>query len=217
VIVALLPAKPLELAKSRLATLLDPPDRMAVAHAMFGDVLSALGRSRALDAVLVVTADPTLARDARRAGAILVDEGTARGLNAAVNLGTGAAVRLGASAVLVVLSDVPLLAPVDVDDLCARAPGQGALLVPSKEGTGTNAMLRRPPSAIGPRFGGRSLERHAAAAERQHLPCVIARSDRVGFDVDTPEDLRLFAETESDTVTYREAVRLGLGSLRPSA
>jgi hypothetical protein len=39
----------------------------------------------------------------------------------------------------------------------------------------------------------------------------------MGFDVDVPEDLATFASTESATATYREAVRLGVAPLRPSA
>jgi 2-phospho-L-lactate guanylyltransferase len=215
--VALLPAKPLPLAKTRLGSLLDDRERMAMAGAMFADVLHALSDAAGLDAVVVITADATLAARGRSAGAVVVDEGTPRGLNGAVALGTELALRLGATSVLVVLSDVPLVLPTDVDELLARAPDYGALLVPSKEGTGTNAMLRQPPTIFPPCFGGRSLERHVAAAERGRLACEIVRSARIGFDLDTPEDLRAFAAHESATETYREVLRLGTSTLRPSA
>jgi len=214
--VALLPAKPLPLAKTRLGSVLDDRERMAMAGAMFADVLHALSAASGLDAVVVVTADPGLAARARHAGAAIVDEGVPRGLNGAVGLGTEFALRLGATSVLVVLSDIPLVLPTDIDEILARAPDRGALLVPSKEGTGTNAMLRQPPTIFSPCFGGRSLERHVAAAERCHLACEIVRSARIGFDLDTPEDLRAFAAHESPTETYREVLRLGATTLRPS-
>ncbi len=206
--VALLPAKPLPLAKTRLGSLLDDDARMALAGAMFGDVLHALRGAAGLDAVVVVTADPTLATRARHAGAVVIDEGAPRGLNGAVGLGTEAAVRLGADTVLVVLSDVPLVTANDIDDLVARAPRRGALVVPSKEGTGTNAMLRRPPTVFPACFGGRSLERHVATAERADVPCEIVRSVRLGFDLDTPEDLRAFAALEHTTTTHHELLRV---------
>ena len=66
-IVALVPAKPLALAKTRLGTLLTPADRAAVATAMFGDVLAGVSAARRIDAVLTVTADPELLARARRA------------------------------------------------------------------------------------------------------------------------------------------------------
>jgi 2-phospho-L-lactate guanylyltransferase len=212
--VALLPAKPLLSAKTRLGSLLDDRARMTLAGAMFADVLDALRGATGLDAVVVVTADATLAARAHRVGAVVIDEGAPRGLNGAVSLGTDAAVRLGASAVLVVLSDVPLVTSGDVDELLARAPRRGALVVPSKEGTGTNAMLRQPPTVFPPCFGGRSLERHVATAERADVPCEIVRSVRLGFDLDTPEDLRAFAALRSATATQREILRLGAAAIR---
>lgn len=212
--VALLPAKPLLAAKTRLGSLLDDQARMTLAGAMFADVLAALRGAAGLDAVVVVTADATLAARAHQVGAMVIDEGAPRGLNGAVSLGTDAAVRLGASAVLVVLSDVPLVTSSDVDELLARAPRRGALVVPSKEGTGTNAMLRQPPTVFPPCFGGRSLERHVATAERADVPCEIVRNVRLGFDLDTPEDLRAFAALRSATATQRELLRLGAAATR---
>lgn len=212
--VALLPAKPLSSAKTRLGSLLDDQARTNLAGAMFADVLSALRGAASLDAVVVVTADPTLAAHARSTGAIVVDEGAARGLNGAVSLGTETAVRLCASALLVLLSDVPLVTSSDIDELFARAPRRGALVVPSKEGTGTNAMLRQPPTLFPPCFGGRSLERHVATAERADVPCEIVRNVRLGFDLDTPEDLRAFAALASATTTHRELMRYGAAVIR---
>ena len=212
--VALLPAKPLPSAKTRLGPLLDDHARMTLARAMFGDVLAALCGAAGLDAVVVVTADATLAAHARSAGAVVVDEGAARGLNGAVSLGTDTAVRLGASTVLVLLSDVPLVTSSDIEELLARAPRRGALVVPSKEGTGTNAMLRQPPSVFAPCFGGRSLERHVATAERADVPCEIVRNVRLGFDLDTPEDLRAFAALASPTTTHLELLRVGAAAIR---
>ncbi len=215
--IALLPAKPLEVAKTRLEPLLSAADRMAVARAMFEDVVAALTAARGVDRVLVVTADAELATLARARGAFVVDEHEPRGLNGAVAIGTEAAIALGATAVLVVLSDVPLVRASDVEELLTRTPRHGGLVVPSKEGLGTNAMVRRPASIYGPCFGGRSFARHLAAAERAGVPCAVWRSTRLGFDVDTPEDLRLFAGEESRTATYREATRLGLVPLASTA
>lgn len=215
--VALLPAKPPSLAKTRLGSVLCDRDRMAVAAAMFGDVLRALRTTQDLDAVIVVTADADLAARARSEGAIVVPEGAPRGLNGAVAVGTETAVSLGADTVLVALSDLPLIRPDDVADLLARVPAHGALVVPCKDGTGTNAIVRRPPTVFPPCFGGRSLERHVAAAERMKVACAIVRNSRIAFDLDTPEDLRAFAAHASATETHRAIARLGAAALRPTA
>jgi len=214
--VALVPAKPLSLAKTRLGAALGDDDRIAVAYAMFADVLDALLGTATIDRVLVVTADPRLAAHARSAGAGVVDEGAPRGLNAAVALGTAVAGEQGAQAVVVVLSDVPLVGGADVAELVARTPRPGIAVVPSKEGTGTNAIVHRPPGIVPPCFGGRSLERHASTAERRHVACTIWRNARIAFDIDEPADLTAFAATASATATYREAVRLGFAP-RPTS
>src|SRR5262249_19915527 len=148
--------------------------------------------------------DDRLAAHADGCGATVVDEGAPRGLNGAVVLGTQAAVRAGASCVLVVLSDVPLLRATDVDQLLARTPRPGVAVVPSKEGTGTNALVRCPAAVIAPCFGGRSLERHVSATERRRVACRIWRSTHVGLDIDVPADLTAFAAIASTTATYRE-------------
>ena len=80
---ALLPTKPLALAKSRLAPFLSDVERQAVSFAMFHDVLECLSRARRVDAVAVVTADRRLLDLAVRMRALAIDEGSPRGLNGA--------------------------------------------------------------------------------------------------------------------------------------
>jgi len=53
---AVLPTKPLAVAKSRLAVHLRDADRSALCYAMFHDVLECLCRAQHVDAVAVVTA-----------------------------------------------------------------------------------------------------------------------------------------------------------------
>src|SRR6266851_2701645 len=79
---ALLPAKPLALAKSRLAPHLRDADRAALSFAMFHDVLDCLCRAQNVDVVAVVTADRRLLDLATRMHAVAVDEGRPRGPNA---------------------------------------------------------------------------------------------------------------------------------------
>ncbi|MGH7897717.1 MAG: 2-phospho-L-lactate guanylyltransferase, partial [Candidatus Binatia bacterium] len=85
---ALLPTKPLALAKSRLAPHLDDANRQALSYAMFHDVLECLCQSPSVDAIAVVTADRKLLDLAIHMRALAVDEGSPRGLNGAAALGT---------------------------------------------------------------------------------------------------------------------------------
>lgn len=195
---ALVPMKPLELAKTRLKPFLDDAAREAVSRAMFEDVLECLRRARTVDVIAVVTSERRLLDLALRSGALAVDEGAPRGLNAAAALGTTACVEKGASSVLIVLSDLPLIRPEEVDalqdDISTRPEVR---LVRSHEGLGTNAIFRSPPMAIGTRFGGPSCEKHRQAAIEAGVAHSIVDLPGIAFDVDTAADLAELARRSS--------------------
>ena len=73
-IVAVLPIRGGEQAKSRLAGLLSAEERKGLALAMAEDVLTALAAAPALDRLLVVTGDAVVAALARRFGADVLGE-----------------------------------------------------------------------------------------------------------------------------------------------
>ncbi|HJU28686.1 MAG TPA: hypothetical protein VJ718_05925, partial [Candidatus Binataceae bacterium] len=159
----LIAAKQLAFAKTRLAQALPASsERMALAEAMFRDVLSAAVAARSAQCVAVVTSDPALLALARAAGALAIDEEYPRGLNVAVRMGTAEMIRLGASAVCTVLSDIPLTAGDDIDETIGALPqgDRAVALVPSRDFSGTNMIARRPPDIISTQFGRLSLVRH---------------------------------------------------------
>lgn len=186
----LLPAKRLEAAKTRLGALLLDRERQALAFAMYRDVLGAVARCASRPRVVVVTSDPRLRQEAAGYGFTAVAEEPPYGLNRAVGLGTRVCMGMGASTVATLLTDTPLIEPADVDELLEEAGRPGSiLLVSSKEGTGTNALVRTPPDAITSSFGPSSLERHLAKARARGLAVRYLRRGRIEFDIDTPEDL----------------------------
>ena len=188
--VAVLPVKRFEDAKSRLG---DEHDRPALAAGMVERVLDALCGAASLDRVLVVTGDAGAARQARAAGAEVVDEPRPEGHSAAAARGVDRALALGADRVLLVPGDCPLLRAEDVEGLLARHPGPGVVVVPDRHGTGTNALLLRPPTAIAPAFGEGSRERHVRLARDAGVDVVVDEVPALLLDVDTPEDLEIVA------------------------
>ena len=208
---ALVPTKPLALAKSRLGPHLGEAERKALSFAMFHDVLDCLSRAHNVDAVAVVTADRRLLDLALRMRAIAIDEGTPHGLNAAAALGTTRCIAEGATSVLIVLSDLPLVTVEEIDALYADLPpAPHVRLARSHEGLGTNALLRTPPTAISTRFGGRSFQDHVAAAADAEVSCSDVELPGLSFDIDTIDDLRELRRTERITRTLVEARKLGL-------
>ncbi len=209
----LIAAKHLSFAKTRLASALPEQDRRTLAEAMFRDVLAASMGSRRAERVAVVSSDPGLLGFAREAGAIAIDEEYPRGLNAAVGLATDALISAGATEVCTVLSDIPLVTAHDIDEVFgALAPERGAVLVPSRDFTGTNIIARSPADAIPTMFGRMSLVKHLDECRRASVPCEIIRQTGPALDLDLLADLLEFVRSAGPTNTLNQLARLGLAS-----
>jgi 2-phospho-L-lactate guanylyltransferase len=207
----LIAAKQLEFAKTRLAPALPPGERRALAEAMFRDVLAASLGSAAADHVAVVTSDAGLLAMARAAGALVIDEEFPRGLNVAVALGTSELIARGARTICTVLSDIPLTAAEDIDAVFAAMPdGRGAVLVPSRDFSGTNIICRSPADAVPTRFGRMSLVRHLDDCRNADVPARVLRLARPALDLDVIADLAEFERAGSATHTQSHLARLGI-------
>jgi 2-phospho-L-lactate guanylyltransferase len=199
---ALVPVKALAWGKSRLSPLLSEAARHALSQAMLTDVLTSLRHASTVDRVVVVSSDATLLLLAHQLGVFTVDEGYPRGLNGAVAVGTEFCLQQGATALLVLLADLPLVTAEDVDLLFRQLNGDPeVILVPCKEGEGTNALLRVPPLVIPTCFGGPSLEAHQVAARREGIACRVVEVPHIAFDLDSIADLERFAAQATGTRT----------------
>ena len=207
----LIAAKQLEFAKTRLAPVLPPDERRALAEAMFRDVLAASLAASAADQVAVVTSDAGLLAMARAAGAYPIDEEFPRGLNVAVALGTSALIARGARTICTVLSDIPITAAEDIDAVfAAMPPSPGAVLVPSRDFSGTNIICRSPADAVPTRFGRMSLVRHLDDCRTANVPAKVLRLAGPALDLDVIADLAEFERAGSATHTQSHLARLGI-------
>lgn len=189
--IAVLPIKGFARAKQRLGAALGEAERRELAAAMAGDVLDALCAVPRLASIVVVTAEPIAATAARTAGAAVVHDPAESGQSDAAELGIAAALERGAARVLLVPGDCPSLSPAQVEELLATRDGAGpcVVIVPDRHGSGTNALLLAPPTAIAPSFGPGSFARHAAHARSAGAALQVAELPSLGLDVDTPGDL----------------------------
>ena len=185
---AVVPVKRVAEAKSRLSRVLSPSDRMKLLFAMLEDVLHAISSSRSVERLVIVSADSAVLELAPSYGAEALKEERA-GLNEAIQQATDWCASEGAQATLVLPADLPLITPMDVDNVTLPLATSNVVLVPSSDGQGTNALGRRPPRAIPPRFGANSLSKHLAEARARDLEVKLVRSERLSLDVDEPEDL----------------------------
>jgi 2-phospho-L-lactate/phosphoenolpyruvate guanylyltransferase len=177
---AVLPVKSFGLAKQRLGEAVGADQRRALAQAMVGDVLEALGEVDGLDGVIVVSAEAFEVET--------IHDPEEAGQSAAARRGIRAALERGAERVLLVPGDCPALDPDEVAELLAK-PREGVVIVPDRHGAGTNALLIAPPAAVEPAFGPGSFARHAALAHAAGARVRIGRLPSLELDVDTPGDL----------------------------
>lgn len=186
---AVVPVQHLTRAKSRLSAHLSDPERQAIMRRTIAQVISTLVGSAEIERVLVVTPDPEVVRfvEARGAEAV-VQHGS--GLNKAILMGRAVAIDRGATGLMIVLGDLPLLDTETISDLILASRDIDVVLAPDRHDSGTNIMLLHPPDVLEPRFGLDSFQVHRESASRAGLSIAVFRSLNSGFDIDTPADLR---------------------------
>jgi 2-phospho-L-lactate guanylyltransferase len=223
---AIIPVKRFGAAKQRLLSTLDPPARTALVQGMLADVLAATSAAELIERVIVVTgelrAERIAIRGAPRAAApveVLRDPRDA-GHSEAATLGIVRAGALGASCVVLLPGDCPLLDATELDAALERMGDGRVTVVPDRHGTGTNALMLAPPNAIAPAFGPGSCARHSDRARRAGYEVAVEPLDSLGLDIDTQDDLAALVEAlerEPDRAPATAAELAGLGGIRGGA
>lgn len=188
---ALIPVKALEQVKSRLADHLTLNQRKSLVLEMLSHVIQTLRASAQLERVWVVSPDPRVLLLAQAWGATALHE-EQRGHNPALHAATLHALDAGANALLTISADLPLLRPSDITALVTQARQHEVVLAPSRDGSGTNALLVRPPLALPYLFGPNSFQRYQQEAQRLGLSSTHYVSSSLGLDIDTADDLALY-------------------------
>jgi 2-phospho-L-lactate/phosphoenolpyruvate guanylyltransferase len=210
---AVVPAKDLADAKSRLAPVLSTPQRQGLALAMLEDVLTALSDAPVLAGIVVVTREPELASCARSSGARVVTDLRQAGPNAAITLASAQLASDGASGMIAIPADIPLLTPAAVAQILeAMTPEPSVTLIPALADMGTNAVALAPLDVIPPCFGPQSFFRHQEAALARGLAPRILHLPEIGFDLDRPEDLAAFLSAPSRTSSFRYLSECGIAA-----
>lgn len=178
-VAVLVPVKSFSEAKRRLAPVLDPAGRAALARTMATRVVASAGTLP----VAVVCDDPEVAAWARDHGALVVWE-PERGLNRAVEAGVARLGSEGVARVIVAHGDLPL-----ARDLRWVGEGEGVTIVPDRAGNGTNAICVPAGAGFTFSYGPGSSARHVAEAARLGLQVRVVREPALAHDVDLPADL----------------------------
>jgi len=201
----LLPVKDLNHAKKRLMSVLTPEERFGLAEAMLADTMRAVRGVALAEKIFVVTNYEPAMRLARENGWEILPEERQISESHSVDAASRVCEGRGVTTLLRLPLDLPLIQSSDIDELLAvecHAPTM--VIVPSRDGTGTNAMLRKPPTLFPSHFGSGSFAKHLAEAENANARVVVRRNSRLEMDVDDEADLRaLLKQDLSATETGR--------------
>jgi 2-phospho-L-lactate/phosphoenolpyruvate guanylyltransferase len=210
-VTALIPVKGFRNAKQRLSAILSSAQREALAESMFRDVLHEVLRARGLFETVVVTGDDEVAQIAGSLGATVLREKAETGETDAVDFARTSLKNAGCEAVLILPADMPLVRSADIElvlnQVAAKQIAPFALLVPSHDRLGTNALLLAPPDIIKLRFGYDSFSYHLSQVSAQRLPVRSLDNKRMALDIDEPRDLERFLSSAVDKTETLETLR----------
>jgi 2-phospho-L-lactate guanylyltransferase len=187
----LLPIKELRSAKQRLAGVLTPDERFGLAQAMLSDTVRAVRGVKRADKIFVITNYEPAMETAAEYGWDILREEQQISESASVDFASRLCVERRITSLLRLPLDLPLVQPGDIDELLAtECAAPAVVMVPSRDGTGTNAILRAPPTLFPSHFGPNSFAKHRSEAEQAGALVIIRRNERLEMDVDDESDLR---------------------------
>jgi 2-phospho-L-lactate guanylyltransferase len=190
-----------------MSPLLSAADRSQLAWAMLEDLIHAL-TPLPFEVAMVTNSGRAASRAAALHWRVLREEHQVSE-SASVDGASRFLAQEGYQAVLRLPADLPLLLPDDVTELMqAPVAPPCAVLVPSWDRKGTNALLRTPPDLFPSRFGPDSFTRHLHEAEAAGARVKIIENPRLAFDLDDPADLARFLIHPVPGETYRTLMDL---------
>lgn len=190
------PMKSLREGKSRLAPALDPMQRRAFLERLLLRTLERAAQFPGLERTLLVSGCSETRTRAAEFGAQVLEESADAGLNGALRQAQLAVRRLGASQMLAVPCDLPLLQVEDLRCLAQAGSARSVGIAPDRTRQGTNGLCLDASLEFAFSFGPGSFVRHIEQVRQFGMQCVPVESAGLAFDVDLPEDLAHLSELE---------------------
>ena len=189
----MLPMKSLLDGKSRLAPALNLDQRRVLLERMFKHTLDTAAKYPGLDRTMVVSGCAETRSRAEALGVQVLEEESGSGLNGGLRQARHALRLRGASHMLIVHCDLPLLDASDLRHLAQAASAGSIAIAPDRMRQGTNGLCLEASLDFAFYFGPGSYARHLQEVKQRGLQAVVVEREGLGFDVDLPEDLTRLA------------------------
>jgi 2-phospho-L-lactate/phosphoenolpyruvate guanylyltransferase len=205
----LIPVKDLSRAKQRLSGLLTQEERTRLAWMMLEMTFAAAAKVKNVERIAVVTLYPQAIALAEKYGMETIIETEQVSESASVDFGSKELMKRGATSVLRLPIDLPLIQPEDLE-IVLGFERPDVVIVPSRDGTGTNAILRSPPDLFPSHFGPGSFYRHLQEVEKAGAQCEIIHLPRIALDIDDPEDVKEMMAQGDGTPVWKFLAEMGI-------
>jgi 2-phospho-L-lactate guanylyltransferase len=207
----LIPVKKLTGAKKRLAGLMTTAERTVFATMMLKRLCSEVASARGYDRVVLISGCKSAAQIGANYGFDLIWEPNQISESVSVDNGSRTVKTQGATSVLRLPLDLPLIRATDIERILRSNQEQpAAVIVPSRDEMGTNAIMRTPPDLFPSQFGVNSLTKHQAEARRAGAGCEMIYLPRIALDIDEPADVACFLQHDSRDPIHEFLVGLHL-------
>ena len=198
---AIIPVKSLATAKSRLAPFLSQHQRETLVLDMLQHVLYVLQDSELFEQVSIVSSDERVLKQAQSWGARALSE-EQPGHNPALYAAALREKAEGVAALLTISADLPVLSTQEIRCLFEQSVQYEVVLAPSRDSTGTNAILARPPLVVPYLFGPDSFHNYIEAARQIQISYTTYHSTGLALDIDTIDDLDALEALDRNTKAW---------------
>jgi 2-phospho-L-lactate guanylyltransferase len=208
----LIPVKVFAASKQRLAPYYSSQARAELAAALCHDFFGVVARARGFDRVFVVSQEVRALIWAKERGWQTIPEDKQVSESHSVDAASQFCGEAGVRLLLRLPIDIPLATAENIEAVFAAAETSPCVvIVPSRDDTGTNALLRSPPTLFPSHFGPGSFALHLQEAGRCEAQVKVLNNARIASDIDEIDDLRAVADQLSPySATGRWLAKHGL-------
>ena len=210
----LIPVKLFRASKTRLASHFSDDARADLAAALCEDFFQMVAQVKDAERVFVASREQHVLDTARANGWEVIVETEQISESHSVDAASRFCEGRGIGALLRIPMDLPLATAGDIGAILAEVEDSpSCILVPSRDGTGTNALLRSPPTLFPSHFGPHSFAKHLAEAERCGARVKILNQPHIALDIDELNDLHaLTGHVRPESATARWIAQYPLSS-----
>ena len=192
------PFKNFKLAKSRMRKDISDQKTEEIVEKMLIHVLSEVSKSKLSNGNFIVTKDKKAMELAKKVGIKIIKEERQVSESISVDYASKLLMKKGAECILRIPGDLPLLSKEDIDTIFKKYNDLNcSIIVPSKSGNGTNAILRKPPDVIKSYFGEDSFKKHVDEFKKNKAQYEIIENKNIGLDIDCLSDLKDFEKNKN--------------------